>query len=467
MIETPPALSPLTAVSPLDGRYARHTADLRRTLSEYALIRARLEVEVRWLQTLAASPEISELAPLTPSEDSFLEALLGNFDPASAARVKEIESTTNHDVKAVEYFLRERCEAQGSLARAVPFLHFACTSEDINNLSYGLMLGATRREVLVPRLRALVSRLAAMAGDFHDAAMLARTHGQPATPTTMGKEIANVAVRLDRQIRQLEAVALLGKFNGAVGNYNAHLAAYPEVNWPTLARGFVTTLGLTWNPYTTQIEPHDCIAEFSAVCQRINTILIDLCRDVWSYISIGYFRQQRVANEVGSSTMPHKVNPIDFENAEGNCGLANALFEHFAGKLPVSRWQRDLTDSTVLRNLGAGAGYMVIAIDACTRGLGKLGLDRAALARDLDNAWEVLAEPVQTVMRRYGIADSYEILKALTRGQSITREGFHQFIDTLDIPLEARGRLKALTPAGYTGAAAALAREAAASLGAA
>ena len=462
---SPPAPSALTAVSPLDGRYARQTADLRRTLSEFALIRARLEVEVRWLQTLASAPEIPELTPLSDAENTFLETLLDDFDPAAAARVKEIEATTNHDVKAVEYFLRERCEAQGSLARAVPFLHFACTSEDINNLSYGLMLEMTRRDVLLPRLRALVTRLAGLAGEHHDAAMLARTHGQPATPTTMGKELANVAARLDRQIHQLEAVALLGKFNGAVGNYNAHLAAYPDVAWPTLAQRFVESLGLVWNPYTTQIEPHDCIAELSASCQRLNTILIDFCRDTWSYISIGYFRQQRVANEVGSSTMPHKVNPIDFENAEGNCGLANALFEHFAAKLPISRWQRDLTDSTVLRNLGAGMGYMVIALEALARGLGKLALDRDALARDLDDAWEVLAEPVQTVMRRHGIADSYEVLKQLTRGQRIDREGLHHFIDTLAIPAESRARLKTLTPASYTGAASALARDVARTLG--
>jgi adenylosuccinate lyase len=463
--QSPLAPSALTAVSPLDGRYARQTADLRRTLSEFALIRARLEVEVRWLQTLASAPEIPELAPLSAAENNFLETLLADFDPATAARVKEIEATTNHDVKAVEYFLRERCEAQGSLTRAVPFLHFACTSEDINNLSYGLMLEMTRRDVLLPRLRGLVTRLAGLAGEHHDAAMLARTHGQPATPTTMGKELANVAARLDRQIRQLETVALLGKFNGAVGNYNAHLAAYPDVSWPNVAQRFVESLGLVWNPYTTQIEPHDCIAELSASCQRLNTILIDFCRDTWSYISIGYFRQQRVANEVGSSTMPHKVNPIDFENAEGNCGLANALFEHFAAKLPISRWQRDLTDSTVLRNLGSGMGYMVIALEALARGLGKLALDRDALAHDLNDAWEVLAEPVQTVMRRHGIADSYEVLKQLTRGQRIDREGLHRFIDTLAIPADARARLKDLTPASYTGAASALALDIARTLG--
>jgi adenylosuccinate lyase len=459
MNQAPPlALDALTAVSPLDGRYARHTADLRHSVSEFGLIRLRTLVEVRWLQQMAAAAEITELAPLDAAEQQFLEALVTDFTPEHAARVKAIEQTTNHDVKAVEYFLREQCLAQGSLTRAIPFLHFACTSEDINNLSYALMLREARDEAVLPRLKSLCATLRSMAQEHAEAAMLARTHGQSATPTTMGKELANVVYRFERQIAQLEALPLLGKFNGAVGNYNAHLSAYPEIDWPRLAEGFVTSLGLAWNPYTTQIEPHDFLAEYSAVCQRINTILIDLCRDLWAYISIGYFRQQRVANEVGSSTMPHKVNPIDFENAEGNSGMANALFEHFANKLPISRWQRDLTDSTVLRNLGAALGYMVIALESCRRGLSKLALDRAALAADLDEAWEVLAEPVQTVMRRHGIADSYEVLKGLTRGQRIDRQGLHAFIDTLQIPAPERDRLKALTPANYLGAAAALAR---------
>ncbi|MGD9601304.1 MAG: adenylosuccinate lyase [Gammaproteobacteria bacterium] len=460
MIEQcPPALEPLTALSPLDGRYARHTVALREHLSEFGLIRARTRIEVRWLQCLAAHPGIPELAPFSADEHAWLDAIVAGFSLADATRIKAIEQTTNHDVKAVEYFLRERCEAHPTLARAIPFLHFACTSEDINNLAHALMLRDARDGVLLPKYRAIEAALVALAHDSADAAMLARTHGQPATPTTMGKELANVVARLRRQAGQLASVPLLGKFNGAVGNYNAHLAAFPDVDWPAVSRGFVSSLGLEWNPYTTQIEPHDCIAEFCAAGQRLNTILIDFCRDAWGYISIGYFRQQRVASEVGSSTMPHKVNPIDFENAEGNCGVANALFEHFAAKLPISRWQRDLTDSTVLRNLGAALGYTVIALESCRRGLGKLALDRARLDADLDAAWEVLAEPIQTVMRRYGIADSYEVLKGLTRGARIERADLHAFIDTLALPDSERGRLKALSPATYLGDAIRLARE--------
>ncbi len=416
-------------------------------------------IEVRWLQHLAALPAISELAPLTPQEQQFLAALVKDFSLADAARVKVIEQTTNHDVKAVEYFLRERCEAQGTLARVVPFLHFACTSEDINNLAYALMLKGVREAVLLPRWQTLEAALLTLAHDGAAASMLARTHGQPATPTTMGKEIANVVYRLRRQIAQLRACELLGKFNGAVGNYNAHVVAYPDLDWAGITRDFVESLGLQWNPYTTQIEPHDFIAEFCAVCLRLNTLLIDFCRDTWAYISIGYFRQQRVVDEVGSSTMPHKVNPIDFENAEGNCGIANALFEHFAAKLPVSRWQRDLTDSTVLRNLGVAVGYTVVALESCQRGIGKLGIDQNAMNADLEAAWEVLAEPIQTVMRRYGIADSYEALKGLTRGARIDRNGLHDFIDTLPIPPAERQRLQALTPATYVGAARRLAEE--------
>ncbi len=455
--KSPPPLSALTALSPLDGRYGRQTAPLREHLSEYGLIRQRVQIEIRWLEHLAAETGIGELMPLTPAEKQFLDALMDNFSLADASHIKAIEQTTNHDVKAVEYWLREKCESHATLPRAIPFLHFACTSEDINNLAYGLMLQAARDEVMIPKLRTLESALTQLAHACADAAMLARTHGQPATPTTMGKELANVIYRLRRQIVQLEGCAILGKFNGAVGNYNAHLAAYPTLDWAAITQGFVVSLGLEWNPYTTQIEPHDYIAEFSAACLRLNTILIDLCRDLWAYISIGYFRQQRIANEVGSSTMPHKVNPIDFENAEGNCGLANALFEHFAAKLPISRWQRDLTDSTVLRNLGAAVGHTVIALESTRRGIGKLALDRAALAADLDDAWEVLAEPIQTVMRRYGIADSYEALKTLTRGERINREGLHAFISTLAIPAVERARLQAMTPASYIGAATGLA----------
>ncbi len=458
-VPPPLALSALTALSPLDGRYARHTAALRETLSEYGLIKQRTVIEIRWLQALAALPAVSELAPLTTSEQQFLEALIENFSLADAERVKTLEQTTNHDVKAIEYFLRERCATQGTLARVIPFLHFACTSEDINNLAYALMLQNVRDTVLLPRLQALEAALLKVAHEGAAAAMLARTHGQAATPTTMGKEIANVVYRLRRQVAQLQACELLGKFNGAVGNYNAHLAAYPDLDWAAITRDFVWSLGLQWNPYTTQIEPHDFVAEFCAVCLRLNTLLIDFCRDTWAYISIGYFRQQRVADEVGSSTMPHKVNPIDFENAEGNSGIANALFEHFAAKLPISRWQRDLTDSTVLRNLGVAVGYTVVALESCQRGISKLGIDRKAMTADLDTAWEVLAEPIQTVMRRYGIADSYEALKGLTRGARIDRAGLHAFIDTLAIPHAERQRLKALTPATYLGAALQLAQE--------
>ena len=456
---SPLALCALTALSPLDGRYARHTAALRHALSEYGLINQRTLIEVRWLQHLAALPALLELDALTSLEQGFLDELVENFSLTDAERVKAIERTTNHDVKAVEYFLRERCEAQGTLARVVPFLHFACTSEDINNLAYALLLRTVRDDILLPRLQALESMLLGLAHDGATASMLARTHGQVATPTTMGKEIANVLHRLRRQVAQLQACELLGKFNGAVGNYNAHLAAYPDLDWTAISRDFVESLGLQWNPYTTQIEPHDYVAEFCAVCLRINTLLIDFCRDTWAYISIGYFRQQRIANEVGSSTMPHKVNPIDFENAEGNCGIANALFEHFAAKLPISRWQRDLTDSTVLRNLGVAVGYTVVALESCCRGIGKLGLDRDAMTADLDHAWEVLAEPIQTVMRRYGIVNSYEALKGLTRGQRIDRVALHAFMDTLAIPELERQRLKTLTPATYIGAAARLAQE--------
>ena len=451
-------LSDLTAVSPLDGRYARATAPLRRYCSEFGLIRYRVLIEVRWLQFLANEARLPGLQPLTAEENASLEQLLATFGPDAAARVKSIERTTNHDVKAVEYFLRDHCLAQPGLARAIPFLHFACTSEDINNLSYALMARDVRDAVLLPALTGIEESLAALAHAHAEAAMLSRTHGQSATPTTMGKEIANVVHRLARQRAQIAAVPMLGKFNGAVGNYNAHLAAYPELDWTTLNARFVQGLGLDWNPYTTQIEPHDWMAELFAATARANTILIDFCRDTWGYISLGYFRQRRVENEVGSSTMPHKVNPIDFENAEGNFGMANAVFEHLAAKLPVSRWQRDLTDSTVLRNLGVGFGHTLLALASCARGIGKLELDAAKLRADLDDAWEVLAEPIQTVMRRHGIADSYEALKALTRGQRIDREGLRAFITTLAIPEADKARLLAMTPASYLGEAARLAR---------
>jgi adenylosuccinate lyase len=450
-------LSDLTAVSPLDGRYARASAALRPYASEYGLIRYRVLVEVRWLQHLAACAGLSELPPFDASEQARLAAFAADFGLAEARRVKEIERSTNHDVKAVEYYLRERCAADPTLGRAIPFLHFACTSEDINNLAYGLMLSELRERVLLPALARVESGLVALAHAHADAPMLARTHGQPASPTTMGKEMANVAARLRRQRDQIAACEILGKFNGAVGNYNAHLAAYPELDWAALNAGFVRGLGLAWNAYTTQIEPHDALAEMLAAVARANTVLVDFCRDAWGYIALGYFRQRRVESEVGSSTMPHKVNPIDFENAEGNLGLANALCEHLVAKLPISRWQRDLTDSTVLRNLGVGFGHTLLALNSLERGLGKLELDRAALAAALDDAWEVLAEPVQTVMRRYGIADSYEALKALTRGQRIDRTRLHEFIDTLPIPATERARLRALTPADYVGAAARLA----------
>ena len=453
-----PPLSELTALSPLDGRYARHTAVLRETCSEYGLIRYRVVIEVEWLKALAAEPAIVELPPFDAAATARLETLVTSFDIAAATRIKAIERSTNHDVKAVEYFLRDELAGTPSLATALPFIHFACTSEDINNLSYGLMLRDARAQIVAPALHGIGDELRRLAHAFADVAMLARTHGQTATPTTMGKEMANVAARLRDQIAQFEAVAMLGKINGAVGNYNAHVVAYPEVDWPALAARFVAALGLSWNPYTTQIEPHDCIAAYADALARVNTVLIDLSRDLWSYISLGYFRQKKLAHEVGSSTMPHKVNPIDFENAEGNLGLADALLGHFARKLPVSRLQRDLTDSTVLRNLGAALGYTLIACRSLAQGLRKLEIDRETLARDLDQAWEILAEPVQTVMRRYGITDSYEQLKQLTRGQRIAREGLHRFIDALAIPAEARAALKALTPATYIGLATQLAR---------
>jgi len=449
----------LTAISPLDGRYAAKVEPLRPIFSEYGLLHRRIQVEVRWLEALAAHAKIVEVPALSEDARTVLQQLVENFTPADADRIKEIERITNHDVKAVEYFIKERINAHAELGAAREFVHFACTSEDINNLSYGLMLSDARRDVLLPALDQLLHTLTQMAHALAAQPMLSRTHGQTASPTTLGKEIANVVARLQRQRKQLALVELSGKINGAVGNYNAHLVAYPEVDWPTFARHFVESLGLSFNAYTTQIEPHDCIAEISDVFRRINTILIDFSRDIWGYISLGYFRQELKAGEVGSSTMPHKVNPIDFENAEGNLGIANALFGHFAEKLPISRWQRDLTDSTVLRALGTAFGHSLIALDALGRGLAKLNADPVRINADLDTSWEVLAEAIQTVMRRYGLPEPYEQLKALTRGQGITREAIQHFVATLDLPDEVRERLQALTPASYVGLAEVLARD--------
>ncbi len=444
-------LDSLTAISPIDGRYGDKTAALRTVFSEYGLIRARVEVEVRWLQQLAAHPGIGEVAPFSAEANTALDALVANFGLDEARRVKEIERTTNHDVKAVEYLLKERIAGNAELLAVGEFVHFACTSEDINNLSHALMLRAGRDQVILPQMEAVTARIAELAGQFAAEPMLSRTHGQTASPTTVGKELANVVARLRRQIEQVRNIPLLGKINGAVGNYNAHLSAYPEVDWQANAQAFVEGLGLTWNPYTTQIEPHDYMAELFDAMSRFNTILIDFDRDVWGYISLGYFKQKTVAGEVGSSTMPHKVNPIDFENSEGNLGLANAVFGHLSAKLPISRWQRDLTDSTVLRNMGVGFGYSLIAYAATLKGLGKLELNRARLAEDLDNAWEVLAEPIQTVMRRYNIEKPYEKLKELTRGHTMSRETIQAFVNGLDIPEQAKRELLAMTPASYIG----------------
>jgi adenylosuccinate lyase len=449
----------LLALSPLDGRYAGKVEALRPVFSEYGLIRARVKVEVEWLMALAAEPGIAELQPFSDAAAGRLRALAGNFSFAGAARVKAIERTTNHDVKAVEYFIKESLKDDQELGPALEFVHFACTSEDINNLAYGLMLHEARASVLGPALTNLADTLRELAHAHAALPMLSRTHGQTASPTTIGKEIANTLARIERQRRQLDAVALLGKINGAVGNYNAHCVAYPDVDWPVFAQRFVESLGLAFNPYTTQIEPHDCIAELCDAQRRINTICIDLCRDLWGYISLGYFKQSVKAGEVGSSTMPHKVNPIDFENAEGNLGIANALLAHFAEKLPISRFQRDLTDSTVLRALGTAFGHSLVALDALMRGLGKLSVNSERLHADLDAAWEVLAEPVQTVMRRYGLPEPYEQLKALTRGQGITEASMREFINGLALPGDAKQRLLALTPAAYVGLAKQLAKD--------
>ena len=452
-------LTELTALSPLDGRYRKSGAALAPYFSEYGLIRYRVRVEIEWLKALAAEPAIAEVPAFSPATLAELDALTTDFTLADAQRVKAIERTTNHDVKAVEYFLKERLAGNAEVMRVKEFIHFACTSEDINNLAHGLMLRDARAAVLLPAVDQLRDRLAGLAVELAELPMLARTHGQPATPTTLGKELANVVWRLDRARARLAGVEILGKLNGAVGNYNAHLAAYPEVDWEGFARRFVESLGLVFNPYTIQIEPHDYMAELFDACARLNTVLIDLDRDVWTYISLGYFKQKVKANEVGSSTMPHKVNPIDFENSEGNLGLANALLRHLAEKLPISRLQRDLTDSTVLRNMGVALGHALIGYQSCLRGLDKLEADPVQLAADLDANWEVLAEAIQTVMRRYGVANPYERLKALTRGKAgISRETLANFIAGLDIPEAARQRLLDLTPATYTGKAAQLAR---------
>ncbi|MBW8312840.1 MAG: adenylosuccinate lyase [Rhizobium sp.] len=449
----------LTALSPLDGRYAGKAGALRPIFSEYGLVKARVRVEVEWLLALAAEPGVAELKPFSDAAVGRLRALAAGLSVGDATRVKEIERTTNHDVKAVEYFIKERLKDDAELGPALEFVHFACTSEDINNLSYALMLSEAYTTVIAPKTWEVVEKLRAMAHEHAALPMLSRTHGQTASPTTVGKEIANVVARLQRQVAVMHGIEFPGKINGAVGNYNAHVVAYPEVDWPALAQRFVESLGLDFNPYTTQIEPHDGIAELCDAQRRINTVLVDLCRDVWGYISLGYFKQAVKAGEVGSSTMPHKVNPIDFENAEGNFGLANALLSHFSEKLPISRWQRDLTDSTVLRALGTAFGHSLIALDALMRGLGKLSANPERLAADLDAAWEVLAEPVQTVMRRHGLPNPYEQLKALTRGQGITAESMRAFIEGLDVPADAKARLLALTPASYVGHAAALARD--------
>ncbi len=447
-------LTQLTALSSIDGRYAGRTRLLRAYCSEFGLIHRRVIVEIRWFEALAAHPGIEELSALGEEEKAFLEGLIADFDEHDAERIKEIEAVTNHDVKAVEYYLKERFLELPELAARAEFLHFACTSEDINNLSYALMLRDLHEDVMQAEFARIDETLAELAALHANQPMLSRTHGQTASPTTLGKELANTLYRLRRQARQMAEQEFFGKINGAVGNFNAHMSAYPEIDWPQLSREFVESLGLSWNPYTTQIEPHDWIAELFQNLARYHTILIDLCRDIWAYISIGYFRQKTVEGEIGSSTMPHKVNPIDFENAEGNLGVANALLDHLAAKLPVSRWQRDLTDSTVLRVIGTAYGHSLVATSSLLKGLAKLELNAERVDEDLDANWEVLAEPIQTVMRRYGIENPYEQLKSLTRGKRITAEGLADFIRGLDIPEEARKALLELTPAGYTGNAA-------------
>jgi len=448
----------LTAISPIDGRYSDKVTALKPIFSEYGLIRYRVLVEIRWLQMLACHESIEEVPALSEEALYTLDSIIANFNEKDAEDVKTIERTTNHDVKAVEYFLKNRIQDVEELANVSEFIHFACTSEDINNLAYGLMLKDARQHVLLPLMKQLMQAITDLAHQYADTPMLSRTHGQPASPTTVGKEMANVAYRLKRQCEQFSNIPVLGKINGAVGNFNAHLSAYPEVDWPSIAQDFVTDLGLQYNSHTIQIEPHDYIAELFHALARFNTVVMDFNQDAWGYISLGYFKQKTIANEVGSSTMPHKVNPIDFENSEGNLGIANAIFDHLARKLPISRWQRDLTDSTVLRNLGVGLAHSVIAFQSALKGIGKLEINPNRLAVDLDTNWEVLAEPVQTVMRRYAIENPYEKLKALTRGQTIDKTILHEFILSLDIPDHAKNRLLALTPSSYTGYAKTLAK---------
>ncbi|MFO7603461.1 MAG: adenylosuccinate lyase [Gammaproteobacteria bacterium] len=451
-------LSSLTAISPIDGRYGSKTIDLRAIFSEFGLIRQRVTIEVRWLQHLSACAEVTEVPAFSEHAQKLLNEIVSHFSVEDAQRVKNIERTTNHDVKAVEYFLKEKIAGNAELAAVSEFVHFGCTSEDINNLSHALMLNEARGQVVLPLMDELIDSLRRLAHDYAAVPMLSHTHGQPATPTTVGKEFANVVHRLKRQRAQLVAVEVLGKMNGAVGNYNAHLSAYPDIDWAKEAEGFVQHLGIGFNPFTTQIEPHDYMAEYFDALARFNTILLDLDRDIWTYISFAMFKQKTIAGEVGSSTMPHKVNPIDFENSEGNIGIANAVFAHLAAKLPVSRMQRDLTDSTVLRNMGVGIAHSVIAYQSTLKGLSKLEINAPRLEAILDHNWEVLAEPIQTVMRRYGIEEPYEKLKALTRGKTVNAETLQAFIDTLDLPAEARRALKAMTPANYTGIAETLAK---------
>ena len=452
-------LSQLTAVSPLDGRYASKTAELRPIFSEYGLMRFRVQVELTWLKHLAACPEIKEVPAFSPETIAFIDDIIKNFSEEDARNIKEREAVTNHDVKAVEYFLKDKTASCEEIAKVKEFIHFACTSEDINNNSHALMLKTARDEVIIPMCDKLISEIAALAHEYASVPLLARTHGQPASPTTIGKEMANVVYRLRRQREMIADVKIMGKINGAVGNYNAHTVAYPEVDWYQFSKRFEEDLGLTFNPYTTQIEPHDYIAELFAAIDRFNTIMIDFDRDIWGYISYGTFTQKTIAGEIGSSTMPHKVNPIDFENSEGNLGIANALFVHLGNKLPISRFQRDLTDSTVLRNLGVAIGYSILAWKSTLKGISKLQANCQHTQDELDNNWEVLAEPYQTVMRRYGIANPYEKLKALTRGQKVTREIMLNFLETLEIPEEAKAQLRDLTPASYIGRAVKFAEE--------
>lgn len=447
-------LTALTAISPVDGRYAGKTEALRPFFSEYGLLRARVEVELRWLHLLGNNADIKEVPKLSTEAESFINDMITNFSVADAEEIKNIERTTNHDVKAVEYFIKNKFKNNAELNAVSEFVHFACTSEDINNTAYGIMLKNAREQVILPEMDNVIAAIRKLAQQHIDTPMMSRTHGQPASPTTLGKELANVVQRLELQRTHVAAVLLYGKMNGAVGNYNAHYAAYPEVDWPMMANAFVTGLGLRWNKFTTQIEPHDYMAELFQATIRFNTVLIDFCRDVWSYISIGYFKQKTVKGEIGSSTMPHKVNPIDFENAEGNLGIANAVFDHLALKLPISRWQRDLTDSTVLRNLGVGFAHSVLSYSSALKGIGKLEAAPEVMAADLDANWELLAEPIQTVMRRYGIENPYEKLKDLTRGQRVNKQIMQDFIDGLDMPEEAKASLKAMTPATYLGNAA-------------